>query len=77
LKIQLKVSRRLLQIADLINNGVSYTYVILSDGTIKLYLNLNTDLVNPNFEVKFTDPTAITAIKNGATLQTVTNTFTI
>ncbi len=45
----MKVSRRLMSAADLINNGVSYTYTILSDGTIKLYLNLNTDLNNPNF----------------------------
>lgn len=63
--------------ADLINNGVSYTYTILSDGTIKVYLNLATDLVNPIFTVKFTDPTAIISLQNGATLQTVTNDFTI
>jgi hypothetical protein len=38
-----------MSVADLINNGISYTYTILSDGTIKLYLILNTDLNNPNF----------------------------
>ena len=80
LKVQQKVTRRLRLIrvrqqtyADLINNGVSYTYTILSDRTIKVYLNLATDLINPVFTVKFTDPTAIVSLQNGASLQTVTN----
>lgn len=54
---------------DLINNGVSYTYEILSDGTIKLYLILETNLDNPVFVVQFTDPTAIISLENGGTLQ--------
>lgn len=66
-----------MSVADLINNGISYTYTILSDGTIKLYLILDTDLNNPNFQVKFTDPTAIVSTESGASLQTVTNNFFI
>lgn len=77
LKVEMKVSRRLLDAADLINNGVSYTYTILSDGTIKLYLNLNTDLNQPSFTVRFTDPTAIVSLVNGASLQDVTTDFEI
>lgn len=37
-KVEMKLVRRLLSLADLINNGVPFTYKILSDGTIKLYL---------------------------------------
>ena len=66
-----------MSVTELINDGVSYTYTILSDGTIKLYLNLNTDLNNPNFQIRFSDPTAIVSTENGATLQTVTNIFFI
>lgn len=76
--MQLQVTRRLLTtLADLINNGVSYTYKILSDGTIKLYLNIPVDLVNPVFTVKFTDPTAVLAINSGLPLQNVDSEFTI
>lgn len=79
LKVELKLSRRLLagSLADLINNGVSFSYVIMSDGTIKLYLDLQADLNNPIFTVRFTDPTAIVSLANGATLQEVTDEFTI
>lgn len=76
--MQLQVTRRLLtSLADLINSGVSYTYTILSDGTIKLYLNIPVDLVNPVFTVKFTDPTAILSIDSGVPLQNVDSNFTI
>lgn len=67
----------MLSLSDLINSGVTYTYTILSDGTIKLYLNLDTDLINPVFTVKFTDPTAVVSLINGGSLQDVANDFTI
>jgi len=37
----------MLGVIDLINNGIQYTYEILSDGTIKLYLIINQNLINP------------------------------
>ena len=63
LKVKLQVTRRLLnEVTDLINNGISYTYEILSDGTIKLYLSIETSLDNPVFVVQITDPTSIISI---------------
>jgi hypothetical protein len=43
------MTRRLLDLASLINNGISYTYEILPDGTIKLYLIIQQSLSNPQF----------------------------
>lgn len=64
-------------LADLINQGISYRYIILSDGTIKLYLNIGVDLVNPVFTIQFTDPSAIVSILNGVPLQNADSNFTI
>ena len=76
LNVELKVSRRrMLGLSELINNGVTYTYEILSDGTIKLYLNIDTDLQNPQFTVRITDPTAIVSTETGATLQDTDSSF--
>lgn len=49
----------------------------MSDGTIKLYLNIDTDLNQPQFTVRFTDPTAIISLINGASLQDVATDFNI
>ena len=70
LKLKLRVSRRrVLDISTLVNEGVTYRYEILSDGRIQLYLDLDTDLQNPVFDVIFTDPTAIISTETGGTLQ--------
>lgn len=70
MQIKLQITRRMLDaVTDLINSGVPYTYEILSDGTIKVYLLIETSLNDPVFVVQFTDPTAITSVDNGGTLQ--------
>jgi hypothetical protein len=58
-------------VGTLINNGVPYTYVILSNGTIKLYLAIDTSLVNPTFSVQITNPGAIVSTSTGVSLQNV------
>jgi hypothetical protein len=51
---------RLLQDASaIINNGISFTSQVLSDGTIKLYLNTGLSLNNIKYSVSFTDPSKI------------------
>lgn len=55
----------------LVNNGVTYTYQILSNGTIKLYLDVGLTLSNPTFSVTITDPAAIVSTETGMTLQNV------
>jgi hypothetical protein len=87
LKINLKVNRRLLAnkdgewigeekrllqvIGTLINNGVPYTYEILSNGTIKIYLQINANLINPTFSVSISDPAAVISTATGISLQNV------
>jgi len=44
LKVRLKVTRRALQVNTYVNDGITYTYEILSNGTIKLYLDIEADL---------------------------------
>jgi hypothetical protein len=51
LNIKLKLNR-LLQTSDIgtyVNNGINYTYEIVSNDTIKLTLIIDTPLQNPNF----------------------------
>ena len=60
---------RLLQDASsIINNGISFTSVVLPDGTIKLYLNTGISLDNIKYSVTFTDPSKIQTA-SGANLQ--------
>jgi hypothetical protein len=47
IKVRLKVRRLLQATADMINNGISYTYEILPDQTIKLFLIIQANLVSP------------------------------
>ena len=47
IKVKLKVRRLLQATADMINNGISYTYEILPDQTIKLFLIIQANLVSP------------------------------
>lgn len=70
MKIRL-IANRLLQIGTLVNNGVTYTYEILSNGTIKIYLNVGTSLVNPTFSVDINDPSAVVSSTTGMSLQNV------
>lgn len=58
-------------IGTLINNGVPYTYEILSNGTIKIYLQINANLVNPTFSVSISDPAAVVSTATGISLQNV------
>ena len=69
LKVNLKLQRRLLAVDDLVNNGVPFRFEILSDGTIKLYLEITDNLVDPVFVVQIADPTAVTSSENNSTLQ--------
>lgn len=55
----------------IINDGISYTYEILSNGTIKLYPQIGTSLVNPTFSVQITDPAAVISTTTGGSLQNV------
>lgn len=73
----MQLSRRLLSLADLINNGISYTYQIMGDGTIKLTLIIDQSLSNPKFSVDILDPTAITSLLNGGPLQNTQSTLII
>ncbi len=47
IKVRLKVRRLLQATTDMINNGISYTYEILPDQTIKLFLIIQANLVSP------------------------------
>jgi hypothetical protein len=68
--VKLVLSRRLVaSIADYVNNGIPFTYQILADGTIKIFLNVDMTLVTPKFVVVITDPNAIISATNGGTLQ--------
>lgn len=53
MNIKLIVSRRMLQstISDMVNNGLSYTAVVMPDGTIKLYLDMDVSLNGAQFQV--------------------------
>lgn len=71
--IKLVLSRRLFAtIADYVNNGIPYTYEIMADGRIKIYLSIDMTLLTPKFVVIVNDPTAITSLLNGGTLQRTT-----
>jgi hypothetical protein len=69
LKIKL-VATRLLQIGTLVNDGITYTYEILSNGTIKIYLDVGISLTQPTFTVDISDPSAVIS-ESGVTLQNV------
>jgi hypothetical protein len=47
IKVKLKVRRLMQATTDMINNGISYTYEILPDQTIKLFLIIQANLVSP------------------------------
>lgn len=59
LNIDLVVTRRMLQVGTLVNNGITYTYEILSNGTIKLYPQIDVNLISPTFSVSISDPAAV------------------
>lgn len=40
LRVKLKVNRRVMQVNTYVNDGITYTYEILSNGSIKLYLDI-------------------------------------
>jgi hypothetical protein len=76
LQINLKVTRRLeqdrlLQVGSIVNNGITYTYEILSNGTIKLYPQIGTSLLSPTFSVQISDPAAVVSTTTGVSLQNV------
>lgn len=62
-------------VATVVNKGLSYTVVKLSDNSYKLVLNTPTDLKNPQFKVSVNNPAAIKGA-NGATLQQTSSSFT-
>ncbi len=47
IRVKLKVRRLMQAVTDMINNGISYTYEILPDQRIKLFLIIQSNLVNP------------------------------
>lgn len=60
--------RRLADVPSLINKGLGFKAVVLSDGTIKLYLDPGISLDNVKYTVSFTDPTQVTTL-TGDSLQ--------
>ncbi len=57
------------QITQAVNQGFDYLDAeVMFDGTIKLILDNQLSIVNPQFEVIFTDPNQITS-EDGGTLQ--------
>ena len=76
LKIRIQ-TRRLLQVGSIVNNGVNYTYEILSNGTIKIYLDTGTSLSNPTFSVDITNPAAVVSNQTGLSLQNVQSLLTV
>ena len=58
-------------VGTLVNNGITYTYEILSNGTIKLYPQIDVNLISPTFSVSITDPSAVISDETGLTLQNV------
>lgn len=52
--------RRLSSISDIVNNGIGFTAVVMSDGTIKLYLNPGVSLDNVKYSIVITNPNSIT-----------------
>jgi len=67
----LETERVMQTIGTLVNNGVTYTYQILANGTIKLYLDVGLTLSNPTFSVSINDPAAVVSSETGMTLQNV------
>lgn len=61
-------NRRLQSSADMINEGLYFDAQILPDGSLKLKLNPGQSLDNVNFDVIFTDSSAIQT-KSGQSLQ--------
>ena len=70
MNLNIKLSRRrtIQSISQLVNNGVSFTYKVLPDGTIKLYPSLGVSLSNVQFSISFNDASAIKT-SSGGTLQ--------
>jgi hypothetical protein len=56
---------------------VPYTYTILPNGTIKIYLQLTTSLVQPTFSIDITNPAAVISTATGLSLQSVQSLLTI
>ena len=67
------MAARLLQssLSTVVNNGIGFTYKILANGTVKLYLDVQISLANPQFSINIKDPSAIIATKSGVSLQNV------
>ena len=70
LNINLVLSR-LLQVGLLVNNGITYTYQILNNGTIKLYPDISVSLNTPTFSISITDPASVVSTSTGISLQSV------
>lgn len=68
ININLKMSRLLADVSNIVNNGLSFKAVVLPDGTIKLYLDPGMSLNNVKYSISFTDPSFVTTA-SGATLQ--------
>lgn len=62
------MTRRLLDVSNIVNNGISFKAVVMPDGTIKLYLDPGVSLNNVKYSISFTNVNMIQA-ENGATLQ--------
>ena len=77
LNINLVANRLLKTIGTLVNNGVTYTYQILNNGTIKLFLSVGTSLNQPTFSVSITDPAAVISTTTGISLQNVNSLITV
>lgn len=67
LDVKLKLSRRFVQdISSLVNEGVSFTYQVLPDGTIKLYLSPGISLDNVQYTIAFNDASGISTLSGGS-----------
>jgi hypothetical protein len=63
--------QRQLAVGTIVNNGITYSYEILPNGTILLYPEVGTSLISPTFSVSISDPAAVTSASTGASLQNV------
>lgn len=68
INVNLQMTRRLLDVSNIVNNGISFKAVVMPDGTIKLYLDPGVSLNNVKYSISFTNVNMIQA-ENGATLQ--------
>jgi hypothetical protein len=70
IKIKVVVTRLLQGSSSLINNGVTFSAIVLPDGTIKLLLAPGMSLQNAQFQVVFTDTSSIST-SSGQSLQSL------